>query len=143
MPTSNTAHNSIRTKFSKLDLENVFAIVSMARKGVKPKIFYDFANAINTSEKVLASMLNLSARTISNYHDLNKTLESIQSEHLLKLIALYAKGEQLFGTIDEFNYWLQKPFTASEERPVDWLVTPGGVDLIMAELDRLAHGYAV
>jgi uncharacterized protein (DUF2384 family) len=67
----------------------------------------------------------------------------LESEHLLKLIALFTKGEELFGKVDEFNYWLQKPFWDSQEKPIDWLITPGGVDLISDELERLAHGYAV
>lgn len=88
-------------------------------------------------------MLNLSSRTISNYKEQQKTLDPVQSEHLLKLIALFGKGEEIFGNIDEFNYWLQKPFWIAKERPIDWLVTPGGVDLVIDELDRLSHAYAV
>ena len=65
----------------------------------------------------------------------------VQSEHLLKLIALYDKGDQVFGNIDEFNYWLNKPFWGSSEKPLDWLITPGGVDLVILEMDRLAYGY--
>lgn len=64
-------------------------------------------------------------------------------EHLLKLIALYTKGEELFGNITEFNYWLKKPFWNSVESPMDWLDTPEGVDLVTNELNRLVHGYAV
>ena len=63
------------------------------------------------------------------------------SEHLLKLIALFEKGEDIFGNIDEFNYWLKKPLWNSEDKPSDWIVTQGGVDMIMEELDRLAQGY--
>jgi uncharacterized protein (DUF2384 family) len=82
-------------------------------------------------------------RTISNYKEQQKPLEPAQSEHLLKLIALFGKGEEIFGNVNEFNYWLQKSFWNAKERPIDWLITPGGVDLIMDELDRLAHAYAV
>jgi putative toxin-antitoxin system antitoxin component (TIGR02293 family) len=135
--------NSIRVRFSNLDLKNAFAIVFSARKGIKPKVFYDFADSIKMSEKNLAILLNLSSRTISNYKEQQKPLEPAQSEHLLKLIALFGKGEEIFGNVNEFNYWLQKSFWNAKERPIDWLITPGGVDLIMDELDRLAHAYAV
>ena len=92
-------------------------------------------------EKNLASIINLSARTISNYKEQNKVLEPSYSEHLLKLIALFEKGEEIFGNIDEFNYWLKKPFWNVEQTPIDWLNTPGGVDLLAEELDKLAQGY--
>jgi putative toxin-antitoxin system antitoxin component (TIGR02293 family) len=94
-------------------------------------------------DKSLANLLHLSPRTISNYHEKHKSLEPVQSEHLLKLISLYDKGEDVFGSIDELNYWLNKPFWDSQEKPIDWLITPGGVDLVMLEMDRLSHGYPV
>lgn len=134
---------SLRKKFQKFDLNNEAKIVFLAHKGLGPAIFYSFAELIKMSEKSLAGLLNIHPRTMSNYRDHQKTLAPIESEHLLKLIALFAKGEELLGNIDEFNYWLKKPFLASKEKPVDWLITPGGVDMVSAELDRLAHGYAV
>jgi putative toxin-antitoxin system antitoxin component (TIGR02293 family) len=135
--------HSIRARFSNLDLKSAFAIVFSARKGIKTKVFYDFAKSIKMSEKNLAMLLSLSSRTISNYTAEQKSLEPARSEHLLKLIALYGKGEEIFGNVDEFNYWLQKPFWNSKEKPIDWLVTPGGVDLVTDELDRLSNAYPV
>lgn len=133
--------NSIRSRFKELDLLNHYALFLSARKGVRTKVFYDFAEIIEMSEKNLASLINLSARTISNYKEKKKPLEPMYSEHLLKLIALYEKGEEIFGSIDEFNYWLRKPFWGSNEKPIDWLVTSGGVDLVAEEIDKLAQGY--
>ncbi len=69
--------------------------------------------------------------------------EPVPSEHLVKLIALFEKGEETFGNVNEFNYWLRKPFWNGSERSVDWLVTSGGVDFVSEELDRLAHGYTL
>ena len=57
--------------------------------------------------------------------------------------ALFNKGEEIFGSIDEFNYWLKKPFWKSGETPMHWIITHGGVDLVMNELDRLAEGYPI
>jgi len=136
-------HISVKDRFRNLDVKNAFNLVFSARKGVKSKLFYEFAEAIKMPEKLLAEMLNISARTISNYKEKQKPLEPIQSEHLLKLIALFTKGEEVFGNIDEFNYWLKKPFWSGKEKPIDWIITPGGVDLVMEELDRLALGYPV
>ena len=134
---------SVKNRFKNLNLSSSQAIVFSARKGLKPKIFYDFAEAIKMPEKLLAGILNLSARTISNYKGQQKVLEPVYSEHLLKLISLFEKGEEIFRNIDEFNYWLRKPFWNSQETPFDWINTPGGVDLVMEELDKLAQGYPV
>ena len=133
--------NSVRKKFKDFNLETLSSIVSSARKGVSAKVFYDFAETVKIPEKNLAVIINLSARTIGNYKTQRKMLAPAYSEHLLKLIALFEKGEDIFGNIDEFNYWLKKPLWNSEDKPSDWIVTQGGVDMIMEELDRLAQGY--
>jgi putative toxin-antitoxin system antitoxin component (TIGR02293 family) len=133
--------DSIGYKFRNFDLSNLSAIVFAARKGIKTKVFYDFAETIKIPEKHLASILNLSSRTISNHYQEEKTLAPIYSEHLLKLTSLYEKGESLFGNIDEFNYWLKKPFWNKKTVPFDLIDTTGGVDLIIKELDQIEQGY--
>jgi putative toxin-antitoxin system antitoxin component (TIGR02293 family) len=134
---------SIRTRFKKFDVSNLHTIVFSARKGLNPKIFYSFAETIKMPEKTLADILNISARTVNNYREQQKVLEPVYSEHLLKLIALYSKGEEIFGNIDEFNYWLGKPLWNTKDIPINWTRTPGGVDLLIEELDKLAQGYPI
>jgi putative toxin-antitoxin system antitoxin component (TIGR02293 family) len=134
---------SLRSKFKSLSIDNDAQMFTNARSGLSPMIFYQFAQVIKMPDKSLANLLHLSPRTISNYMDKHKSLDPVQSEHLLKLIGLYDKGEAVFGNIDEFNYWLNKPFWGSAEKPIDWLITPGGIDLVALEIDRLAYGYPV
>ncbi|MHB1922516.1 MAG: antitoxin Xre-like helix-turn-helix domain-containing protein [Chitinophagaceae bacterium] len=143
MSGSMATSNSIQVKFSHLDLNNPFSLMFTARKGISPKLFYDFAAYIQMPEKHLAALLHLSSRTISNYKAQHKRIGPIPSEHLMKLVALFGKGEEIFGNLPEFNYWLQKPFWNATEKPMDWLYTPGGVDLVSEELDRLEHAYVV
>lgn len=118
-------------------------IVSVALKGVKPELFYDFANRIDMPDKYLADLLNISTRTLSNYKEHKRKLDPVRGEHLLKMIALFKKGEEIFGRLSEFQGWLLKPQPGRKEKPVEWLVTPGGIDLISLELERIAHGYAL
>lgn len=127
MAASRTTAGSIQERFSHLDLHSASAIVFFTGKGLKSSLFYDFADSIKMSVKNLAVLLNVSSRTLSNYKEQKKNLEPVQGEHLLKLIALFRKGEEVFGNVDEFNYWLQKPFWNANERRIDWLVAPGGV----------------
>lgn len=124
-----------------LDMDNSLQLFKYARHGVKTNLFYEFAETIKMGNKSLAAILHISSRTISNYHQNKQTLEPVQGEHLLKLVALYDKGIELFGSIDEFNYWLNKPFWNSDEKPIDWLITPGGVGLVIQELEQLGYGY--
>ena len=62
MATSPIASSSIRDRFSKLDLKSAFDLVFSARKGVKPRVFYEFADSIKMPEKNLAALLNISGR---------------------------------------------------------------------------------
>ncbi len=133
--------STVRRKFRNFDLSDEIKMVGAARKGISAEVFYIFARLIKMSEKSLAELLYIHPRTINNYREQEKNLAPVESEHLLRLIALFAKGEELFGNADEFNYWLQKPFWSTKEKPIDWLTTPGGVGLVSDELDRLAHGY--
>lgn len=139
----NTAATSVKKTFQSLKTDSDAAIFFAARNGIPPAVFYRFAKASLLAEKELARLINLSARTVSNYLERQKPLARVESEHLLKLIALYEKGEVIFGGVVEFNQWLRKPFWNRDDRPIDWLDTPSGVDLVNDELDRLAHGYVV
>ncbi len=133
----------IGKKFRRYARSSEHMLVASARKGIGTELFYDLADVIKMPEKNLAHIIHLSPRTVSNYKTGNKSLDPVQSEHLLKLVSLYEKGEEMFGSIDEFNSWLQKPFVLSSEKPADWLVTPGGVSLVIDELIKLAYGDAI
>ena len=118
-------------------------LVRYARKGVKTSVFYTFANLIHMPDKYLAELINISPRTLSNYKEDDRPLEPVKGEHLLKLIVLFKKGEDVFSDLHEFREWLQKPLSHLKDKPVKWLVTPGGVDLISQEVDRIAYGYSL
>ncbi|RYY57520.1 MAG: DUF2384 domain-containing protein [Chitinophagaceae bacterium] len=130
-------------KFRDLQLKDDLSIVYSARKGVRPSVFYLFSDSVEMPEKKLAAMLHLHPRTISNYRDSKKNLNPIEGEHLLKLIHLYSTGEEVFGSIGQFSQWLEMPSWKKKEKPIDWLNTPGGVDLVHEEILQLSHGYPV
>jgi len=130
-------------KFRQFKLDDLVEINRIARRGIRASLFSNFANAVNMPEKTLASLMHIHPRTVSNYKLQNRKLNPVESEHLLKLIALYLKGESVFGSISEFSYWLQKPFWNSKETPFEWLITPGGTEIVLQEINRLEQGYTV
>ena len=129
--------------FHVFSYKNDFSLIKKAREGVKTEVFYSLAEAMKLPEKFLASVINLSPRTISNYRDQGKFLEPNYSEHLLKLIVLFEKGEEYLGNINEFKNWLEKPFWNSSEKPIDFINTSGGVDYLIDYLERMAQGYPI
>ena len=129
--------------FNRYSIQDDYKLLKKAREGLKTDVFYLLADAINMPEKTLASVINLSPRTISNYRDQEKGLDPIYSEHLLKLINLYNFGKDIFGSLDEFTLWMNRPFWNSEDKPIDFISTSGGVDLVYEEIEKLAQGYPV
>lgn len=132
--------NSVFTRFA---IKDDYKLLKKAKEGLKTDVFYSLADAIKMPEKTLASVINLSPRTISNYRDQEKGLDPIYSEHLLKLINLYSFGKEIFGSLEEFTLWMNRPFWNSDEKPLDFISTSGGVDLISEEIEKLAQGYPV
>lgn len=132
---------STRPIFRHFLIKDEYALVKKARAGVKTEVFYSLANAIKMPEKTLASVINLSPRTISNYREQERHLDPAYSEHLLKLINLYSFGEEVFGSLEELTLWMNRPFWNSEEKPIDFITTSGGVDLVYEEIEKLAQGY--
>ena len=129
--------------FHRFAIKDDYKLLIKAREGLKTDVFYSLADAIKMPEKTLASVINLSPRTIRNYRDQEKGLDPIYSEHLLKLINLYSFGKEIFGNLDEFTLWMNRPFWNSDDKPIDFISTSGGVDLIYEEIEKLAQGYPV
>ncbi len=135
--------NQALKRLRALGLNDPHQLLERARKGADSTVFYDLALVGNLTENLLASIINISARTILNYAQQGKKLEPAQSEHLLKLVLLFELGITAFGNVDEFNIWLNKKFWNAKDAPMDWLITPGGVDMVKAEIEQLMEGYPV
>jgi putative toxin-antitoxin system antitoxin component (TIGR02293 family) len=55
--------------------------------------------------------------------------------------AALVKATQVFGSREEAEAWLVRPAIGLEQqRPVDLLTTPAGLETVMAFLTRLEHG---
>lgn len=120
---------------------NPFAMAGKAQRGVPASAFFDLLEISGFHSTELADLLDLSFKTIQRYQKEEKKFNALNSEQLLKLIALYQKAEEVFGSTNAFNRWLQKPSVGLEiERPFNLLQTPGGIDLIYDELCRIEHG---
>ncbi|HEY1167300.1 MAG TPA: antitoxin Xre-like helix-turn-helix domain-containing protein [Chitinophaga sp.] len=132
---------SLQGKFN--DIDSLPSIVKAALQGVSPDVFYEFAKLIDMPDRYLAALINTSPRTISNYKEQKKSLDPVKGEHLLRFISLCKKGEQIFANFFEFHGWLFKPQPYAIAMPAKLLVTPGGVELVSQELDRVAYGYAL
>lgn len=120
---------------------NEFQTAYRARSGINVSAFFDLISISGLSNDELASILDLSFKTIQRYQKENKTLSAMNSEQILKLIALYQKADDVFGNIESFNRWLRKPSAGLDnEHPFSFLQTSGGIDIVHEELIKIEYG---
>ncbi|MBK9730457.1 MAG: DUF2384 domain-containing protein [Chitinophagaceae bacterium] len=133
-------HSSIFLRYDK-SIRDLFAIVSEAKKGVNAKAFFDMVSVSGIDKNKMAGLMNVSLKTLLRYKQQNKKLSATKSERVLKLLALYKKGNEVFGDTNAFRRWLEKPaYGLNSMTPIELMHTSGGIDLIQEELTRIEFG---
>jgi len=118
-----------------------YQLVEKAHSGLSVSAFFDILEFSELTKEELSDILDLSFKTIQRYQKDGKSLSALNSEQLLKIITLYQKAEEVFGDLESFNRWLRKPAIGlGNHKPFRYLKTPGGIDLIMEELQRIEFG---
>jgi putative toxin-antitoxin system antitoxin component (TIGR02293 family) len=129
-----------------LDAENVVTsgletdLIHFIRKGISKKSLDHLIDQIGYSIAEIALVLHVSDRNLRRYLPKEK-LNTEQSERLVEIARLYAKGEYVFGSIEVFNQWMNAQILAlGNETPRSFLDTSLGIQLLMKELGRIEHG---
>jgi putative toxin-antitoxin system antitoxin component (TIGR02293 family) len=132
--------NEIAVKYH-VQSENNFALVNRAQSGISVSAFFDLLEISELTGSELSSLLNVSYKTMQRYQKEDKKLSALNSEQILKMIVLYQKAEEVFGDLSSFNRWLRKPALGlGGQEPLQFMQTPGGIDLIFEELLRIEFG---
>ena len=70
-----------------------------------------------------------------------ESFDVLQSEKILQIEMLYKRGEDVFGSSENFLIWLQSENIAlGKTKPQDLLGSVFGISLLMDELTRIEHG---
>lgn len=120
-----------------------YALIEKANQGVDTKLIDTFLRQSGLSKAELGHLLGIDPKTLDNYRKHNKTLDKLKSELLLKLLALFSLGSEVFGNADEFRSWLHMSAGEWAGVPIDMLTTITGVNLVERQLERIAQGYVV
>ncbi len=115
-------------------------LIQLIRNGVSKKSLDHLINQIGYSITDIASVLHISDRNLRRYEPKDK-LGPEQSERLVEIAKLYAKGEDVFGSIDSFNQWMNTEILAlGNLTPKSFLDTSIGIQLLVKELGKIEHG---
>jgi putative toxin-antitoxin system antitoxin component (TIGR02293 family) len=103
--------------------------------------FNDMVAVANYDKNYAAGLLDVSYKTVARYQKEKKKLSPLQSEYILKTIALFNKGAKVFGNEASFSRWLDKPsFGLGNKIPRRLITTVSGINHVLDELNRIAHG---
>ena len=119
------------------------SLVAQAQDGLDAQAITTFREHAQFSKEVMAGLLHVTPKTIDNMKAKHKKVGAVQAETLLSLIRLFSRGEQLFGSVDEFKDWLGFPQPALEMQPPNkFLFSITGIRLVEECLERIEQGYA-
>lgn len=123
-------------------IKDDYSIVINSINGIEATVFFDLAELTGLKKSKLADeILQISVKTLTRYRDEQKKLNPRNSEMILKLIALYRKGIEIFSSAESFNRWLKKSSIGLGKRiPYNLMNTSTGIDLIYEELVRIEFG---
>ena len=121
-----------------------FQVVYQVGKGVHVTRFDQLLEKTGLQKQVLAGLLGMDPRTIDNYRKQSRSFAALEGELLLKLDSLFDFGGDVFGSNEDFKAWLYSAaFALQDRKPIDFLNTSTGVDLVEQALQRMVHGYVV
>ncbi len=126
----------------KTAIKSDLSIVKSANEGVSSSIFFELVEISGINRNFLAEeIFDISLKTMLRYQKEKKKFNPRNSEIALKLLNLFKKGIEIFGTMDSFMSWLNKPaYGLGEKYPIKLMNTNTGVDLIEEELIRIEFG---
>ena len=117
-------------------------LIHLRDEGVDVQFFRNLQDHASLPKAELAFFVGIDPTTVDNYRKNNKKFTGDSAEKLLKLHRLFALGEELFGSVDEFTDWLHMPSPGLEgQKPVELLHSITGIGEIEKQLNRIIHGY--
>lgn len=122
-------------------LDDSVELLKLSRKGVEFSLFQSVVKQGLFTLKDWSKFLHITERTIQRYKKEKKNFEPIQSERIIEIAKLQSKGISVFGSAQNFNQWLNSKIVAlGGLKPIEYLDSSFGVDILMDELGRIEHG---
>jgi len=123
----------------KHTVKNDFDLAYLAANGVPKASIQHLADSVGMDVKDVISLLPVTSRNLQRYNDLD-LLSNVVSDHLIALADLFSVGTRVLSK-EYFLDWLINEIPAlGKKKPVEFLSTHAGIDLIKTELGRIEHG---
>lgn len=117
-------------------------LLAGARKGIQKSRLLSIAKESGLTLKELSSYLRISTRSIQEKEP-SQLIAAGPSERALYIAKLFKSGIEIFGSKDKFHNWLKSENAAmGGEKPVSYLDTFSGIQLVMDELNAIEYGFS-
>jgi len=124
--------------FTGIKNDNDF--INLIRTGIPKQAMTHLMDVTDISLIEMANIIHTTDRTLRRYSPTQK-LPVEQSERVVEIARLYRRGEDVFGSMEQFRQWMDSvllPF--GNKKPKEFLDTSMGIGMIMDELGRIEHG---
>ena len=113
-----------------------------ARKGIQKSRLLSIARESGLTLKELSSYLRISTRSIQEKEP-SQLIAPGPSERALYIAKLFKSGIDIFGSKEKFHSWLNSENTVmGNEKPVSYLDTFSGIQLVLDELNAIEYGFS-
>lgn len=113
-----------------------------ARKGIRKSKLLSIARESGLTLKELSSYLRISTRSIQEKES-SQLIAPGPSERALYIAKLFKSGIDIFGGQDKFRNWLNSENGAmGGEKPVSYLDTFSGIQMVIDELNAIEFGFS-
>jgi putative toxin-antitoxin system antitoxin component (TIGR02293 family) len=118
--------------------ENDF--ITLIKKGIPRKSLDQLILATGLSAAEIARIMHTSDRTLRRYKP-STLLNAEQSERVIEIAKLYSRGEEVFGSNENFRSWMDASIPSLGNRiPKEFLDTSMGIEILMDTLGRIEQG---
>jgi len=113
-----------------------------AREGIQKSRLLSIAKDSGLTLKELSSFMRISTRSIQ-VKDQSQLIAPGPSERALYIAKLFKSGIDIFGNKEKFHRWLNSENTAmGSEKPVSYLDTFSGIQLVLDELNAIEYAFS-
>jgi putative toxin-antitoxin system antitoxin component (TIGR02293 family) len=117
-----------------------FDILELTRRGIPKKAMLSLVSKISLTLHEFSNIMHISERTFQRFQD-DSLIKTEYAEKAVELARLYARGEEVFGSLDKFKRWMKTPsYVFKDQTPFDLLDSSIGFDLVLKEIGRIEYG---
>ena len=128
-------------KAFRQNVDNYLSFIELTEKGFHISVAQRVQKKLNLSNKQFSQMLSLSESTFQRRIKNKSSLSTDESEKVVDLSKIIAKGLDVFEDEKDFQIWLNNPVLAlGNKKPVSILASSIGREEILNVLFRIEHG---